>query len=488
VVYTPKPLVTAMIQAVGHFDGATWLEPSCGTGAFLQALAQSGVPTANIVGVDVQSRPARADKFATVLRGTDFLQWSQRAGRQFDRVVGNPPYVRIGELPGSLRARAASVPDLEGKAVGLRSNCWLAFLCACVRLVKDGGNLALVLPAAFDYANYARHTRKLLPTLFKSVDLHRSNEPLFDAIKDGVIVLIARGRGQSGGKLVRREYPSAAQLIHGLLSRASSVCNTNQSVVAEPNCVRLRTVLDIRIGAVCGNADYFLLSDSRRRKHRIPAKACVPIVSRTRHLSAAVIGNEQWASLKARDQRVWLFRPSRRQAKYPAVAYYLRTLREPERGFKVRTRTPWYQTIMPDTPDVFLSGQWSSGPWLALRSKNRLAASNTLYVGRFHDRHLSLEEKAAWGLSLLTTSSFECWKRQSRRYADGLIKCEPSDLGNIEIAVPTSSRGALITYIKAVDVLLDGHATHARHIADEWMRQSCSLGRRDRQSRPFEAQ
>jgi methylase of polypeptide subunit release factors len=106
-VYTPSPLADAMIAALGDKPHLQWLEPSHGKGAFVEALARRGISKARIIAIDLDPTSAPGDKFAKVFRGVDFLRWATRTDCRFDRIVGNPPYIAISQLPVSLRGAAA---------------------------------------------------------------------------------------------------------------------------------------------------------------------------------------------------------------------------------------------------------------------------------------------------------------------------------------------------------------------------------------------
>src|SRR5437879_3890844 len=117
-VYTPLPLADAMVAALGDEPHFRWLEPSHGKGAFLEALTRRQIRKERVVAVDLDPTPAPADKFAQTFRGIDFLRWARQEGSRFDRIVGNPPFVAIGQLPVSLRGVAARVTDLSNRPIG----------------------------------------------------------------------------------------------------------------------------------------------------------------------------------------------------------------------------------------------------------------------------------------------------------------------------------------------------------------------------------
>src|SRR5690242_14973426 len=108
-VYTPADLAYAIVRALGDGTAELWLEPSHGKGAFVEAIAGVGVQRNRITAVDLDNKTEPADDLATTVRGVDFLRWASQTERRFDRIVGNPPFVSIAQLPVSLQRSAASV-------------------------------------------------------------------------------------------------------------------------------------------------------------------------------------------------------------------------------------------------------------------------------------------------------------------------------------------------------------------------------------------
>jgi len=453
----------------------TCLEPCVGSGALLRALARKGVPPSGIRGVDLDRRPSPSDRHARVLRGVDFLSWSQSTSERFSKIIANPPYLALNRLPVSLRRRALEVRDpFSDRTVRLRGNCWHAFLCASLGLLKPRGSLCFLLPASWDFSDYAAALRKGLGSKFEDLEVHRSRAPLFDCVQDGSVVLVARGYLSAPRRQVRFEHATAADLICAAAGKRDRVEPRQPQraghCMATPTA-SLGDLVDIRIGAVTGDARYFLLTDSERREHHIPTSACKRMLTHAGHLVGSAITRERWDTLRQSDERVWLFRPSATSARGGPVKRYL-ALPLKEGGcdrarFKVRTRRPWYRTPLPMAANAFVSGMSRSGPWLSLSAMPGLSASNTLYVIRFRYAD-SADARAAIALGLLTTGARVALALAGRRYADGLLKFEPRDLRGIPIPTTTHVAGANDVYDKAVQALLHGDSARATCIADEW--------------------
>ena len=494
VVFTPRPLADAMVQALGDLPRASWLEPCVGAGVFLEALSAAQVPPNRIMGLDVDPSARAEDRLARTLRNREFLQWSLTTSDRFSRIVANPPYIALNRMPRAVQDAALKVvvPGTKHR-IGLGANSWFAFLCAGISLLRRRGSLAFLLPAACEYANYAAPLRASIGHLFETIEIYRCRRPLFEAVLEGSVVLVARRyRGSSrhnAGHVRRTTYRTPEALIRALAASGPAIESDGKGQVIEFSSPHeevaatkpkrtlqargqvLGDVIQLRLGGVTGDADYFLLSDERRRDLKLPARSCRPVISRARHLSAGMITVEDWRQLRDDGERVWLFDPAPSQVRLRPVKEYFDL--DPAKGgcdrtaLKVRSREPWFRTPIQRHIDGFMSGMSGWGPWVVFRETPRLAATNTLYIVHFRGGE-TVDAKAAWAMWLLTTDAARHLRRIGRRYADGLVKFEPGDIAELPIATPAETHGAFEAYLRAVRLLLRGKKAASRHEADKW--------------------
>src|SRR5262249_48945916 len=98
-----------------------------------------------------------------------------------------------------------------------------------------------------------------------------------------------------------------------------------------------------------------------------------------------------------------------------------------------------------------------------------LTATNTLYVANFRES-ATRQEMARVGLSMLSSEVFDQWVALGRKYPDGLLKLEPSDLSSLLVPKPVAKKsGAIRAYRYAVKLLLSGRSQDARALADNWV-------------------
>lgn len=469
-IYTPPALADAIVCALGDNPRASWLEPSHGTGAFLKAIKLLGVPKGRIVAVDLDRTVSAADNLATTFRGVDFLRWANETEYRFDRIVGNPPFISIKHLPASLQNLAASILDVNGHPIGRGANVWYAFVLASLRLLKRDGCLSFVLPSAAEFANYSAAIRQTVVETFNSLELYRCDRPLFENVQEGTLVAIARGYGAPPCKVSRKYFETPEGLIEGLSRSGTGTghkCPAGR-IQRTASTITLNSVASIRLGGVTGDASYFLMNEERRQSLELPSAALMPVVSKAKHLRSAFMNWKTWCDLRSSDQRVWLFSPSDKVAKYKEVSAYLNLdvdnggcIRE---AYKVSIRKPWYRTPMPEQADAFLSGMSQYGPWFCINEMQGLNATNTLYVVTFKNRRQEVWHM--WALALLSSLAQRQIRRIGRRYADGLLKYEPGPLGKIELPQLREDVDYRTLYTKAVGALLAADIGMAKDIAD----------------------
>lgn len=471
---TPNDLATAIVRAVGDQDNAMWLEPSHGTGVFVRAIAQLGVRKKRIVAVDLDRNFLPADRLAQTFRGVDFLRWAEETDFRFDRIVGNPPFLSIKTLPPSLQRTAQETLDLSNEPIGRGSNTWYAFVLASLRVLKKGGSLAFVLPSASEFANYSSAIREAIGETFGSVELYRCARPLFEDVQEGTVVAVARGYQTPPCLVRRRRFKTKESLLVGLST--SGQLNGHKCPARTPQArgstTTLGSIAKIRLGGVTGDAGFFLMNERRRQELRLPEEALTRIVSKAKHLRSHSIDRQGWADLKAAGERVWLFNPSPELAKAGKTKKYVALT--PEAGgcnkeaYKVSIRAPWYCTPLPSPADAFLSGMSQGGPWLCVNEMRKLNATNTLYVVSFETR--TREHWYMWALAMLSSIAQKQIQRIGRQYADGLVKYEPGQLGEIQLPKLRDDEDYRSLYGRAVRLLIAGDSRAAKDIADSILR------------------
>jgi adenine-specific DNA methylase len=79
------------------------------------------------------------------------------------------------------------------------ANAWVAFVQLGIEFLKEGGRLAMVVPAELLQVKYAGELRSRLSTQFDRIVLVAFKRLVFSEIQQEVLLLLAEGRRHSPG-------------------------------------------------------------------------------------------------------------------------------------------------------------------------------------------------------------------------------------------------------------------------------------------------
>ncbi|WP_282078716.1 HsdM family class I SAM-dependent methyltransferase [Epibacterium ulvae] len=166
--FTPRHVVDMCIKALNPKPGETVCDPACGSAAFLKSthshLGANNVDTAQLYGFDYSKRACQVAKLVSLVGAQSKLNISQvdslnipeeglsESGTAsieslmpdsfegFDVIATNPPFA--GDVSGEHYASAYDVSNLFQRRIERD----ILFVERCIRLLKDGGRYAIVLP------------------------------------------------------------------------------------------------------------------------------------------------------------------------------------------------------------------------------------------------------------------------------------------------------------------------------------------------------
>lgn len=132
----------------------------------------------------------------------DLFSWNELK-RQYDIVIGNPPYVKAGKIERKAKQRYESnYPEIESKGADL----YTYFISHGLNALKDNGILTFVTPAQFQMSNYGKPIRRVIEREGDICTVADFNElPVFKniGVHTTVYSIVKAKRGQG---FVRYEY------------------------------------------------------------------------------------------------------------------------------------------------------------------------------------------------------------------------------------------------------------------------------------------
>lgn len=161
------------------------LDPSCGTGEFLYSAKQK-YPNADIEGWEIDKEVIKVAKANcpevklickdTLL--TDFLP-------MYDLIVGNPPYFQM-KPNAEMKSRYSEI-------ISGRFNIFSAFIYLGLRLLKDDGILAYVLPPSMNNGSYFNKLREYISRVsqIEQIDILEKSD-YFDSAQQLTMILMLK--------------------------------------------------------------------------------------------------------------------------------------------------------------------------------------------------------------------------------------------------------------------------------------------------------
>ena len=165
------------MRALG-FNGGHVLEPSCGTGVFLEYMPEDIKQNSTVTAIEkepISYAMAKAAHHDVEVLNMGFENY-QKGG--FDLVVGNPPY-------GSKCVYDARHIDLKDQAIHHY------FVAKCARLLNDDGLLAMVVPC-YVLDNWKNHARNEMAEHVELVTAYRLPDTLFTGARVTVDIAVFR--------------------------------------------------------------------------------------------------------------------------------------------------------------------------------------------------------------------------------------------------------------------------------------------------------
>lgn len=349
--YTPADVVEEVLARTGCSPDDCVLEPSCGDGAFLAALAARGCRG---VGVEMDAGEARkaalaaGDSFLVV--NLPFQDFAGDSGEEFDLVVGNPPYVRYQSISPGLRDKSARLCREAGFNLPGTANAWVSFVVLAASMVRDGGRMGLVVPQEIMHCRYAPALRSFLASAFGETTIVLLDYKAFPEALQSVALLVCRDKGRSGALFLERTQGRPARTVSvtqvegvGPDNWRRLVVDRNDLAFFDEMAVSLPVLGDlakVSISVTTGANGFFLMNGTRAGKAGL-SPWCEPAVSKALpglfwdggRLAEATVAGSDTVMLATKGKRGG-----------PQLDAYLRlgVSAGIDKKYKCRTRSPWH--------------------------------------------------------------------------------------------------------------------------------------------------
>lgn len=470
------------------------IEPSCGDGVFLEAIAR--FPRRNVESVEAfEIVPAEAHKARDRVRRTkgiackvhakDFLDWFVRRScddAEFDAVVGNPPFIRYQYLNDDQQALAEQIFAKYGLRFTKHTNAWVPFVVASLALLRPGGRLAMVVPAELLHVLHAKSLRDFLLDQCSRVLVIDPEHIWFSGTLQGVVLLLAEKRDTrprptslailpvaDRRKLTRpaAEFFDRAEFFPGSTVNGKWMVGLlngrERELIAQlersPLVSRFAAVAAVDVGIVTGANDYFLVPDAVVDEYGLHRWA-YPMFGRSDHVRGVIYDDANHAENKrvGRPANFLRFGNTRFEDLPAGARRYIRWGEAAGLAdrYKCRIRTPWYNVPSVYAAPVGMLKRCHYFPRLVLNTAKAYTTDTAYRVkvrrGRAADLVVSF-------VNSLTALSSEL---EGRHYGGGVLELVPSEIEKLLLPVGRYPRSALKDLDRAVRDGMPAEALLAR--------------------------
>ncbi len=478
--YTPKSIADFLAHWAIQSPEAEVLEPSCGDGVLLQsafeALVGLGAKTQRAAellhGVEIDGHEGRkaigriealgVKPPTSLIHQGDFFAYCKahlNDKRLFDAVIGNPPFIRYQHFIEEQREPAFELMRKAEMRPNRLTNTWVPFVVASSFLVNDKGRLAMVIPAELLQVNYAAELRRFLSDRYHKITLITFRKLVFEGIQQEVVLLLGERSGGGRGGIRTIELDSANDLAsyehtdftgselkpmnHSAEKWTQYFLNKAEikllrAMRADPALTSAGKVIDVDVGIVTGQNQFFVLNDEQVKSRRL-GDYTLPIVGRAGHLKGAIFSEADWrANVEANLPAHLLNLPDVPRAELPEEGSDYVASGENEglnTGYKCRIRQRWYVVPSVWTPDAFMLRQVHGYPKIIV---NKTAATCTDTIHRV--RLLNGTKGEVIAAAFLNSLTFAFSEVTGRSYGGGVLELEPNEAEKLPLPLSGAER------------------------------------------------
>lgn len=468
--YTPEKIAEFIVTwAIRKADNEI-LEPSCGDGSFISAIADrlhemdasNQAIQHNVTGVELDKIEAKkAGQYGPNIVQSDFFTYYQNSiddKKEFDVIVGNPPFIRYQNFEEEYRKIAFELMTKHGFHPNRLTNIWLPFLVLACKALKSDGRVGMVIPAELFQVDYAAEARLFLSNFFERLTLVTFKKLVFVDIQQEVILLLGERKSDKQGIRVVEldgleslvaagqaclEVAEVKKLDHSKDKWVKYyLSNEELDLIARLNksskITNATDLYDVNVGLVSGENAFFVMNQATVNDFSLQ-DSVVPIISRTDQIKGLELTEQDYVNLAEAGKKVYFFNPadlpidelSESQQKYIRWG----ETQKYNKNYKCRIRPRWYYVSYTWRAEAFLVRQANLYPKMVLNNKNVLV-TDTLHKVRFHE---GIDGRTVVS-AFLNTYTLALSETLGRSYGGGVLTFEPGEMRKMRIPMTAADK------------------------------------------------
>ncbi len=471
--YTPLDIAQFVSKWVLNRNTAKKvLEPSCGDGAFLEALGKVSRKKVEVAAFELEPEEAKKARAClgthknvrASVRNEDFLEWfcsEKTIQGTFDGVVGNPPFIRYQYLSLKAQSLAEKIFDSHELPFTKHTNAWVPFVVASISLLKPGGRLGMVIPSEILHVMHAQSLRDFIKDTCSRVVIFDPEDIWFENTLQGAVILFAEKKADASDKhcgvgIVRtygREFlannPEAlvdnTLLVNGGATTGKwtkalltpKELSLLQALSKNPKVNTFTNVAKVDVGVVTGANNFFLVPEAVVDQYALK-KWAHPMFGRSAHCPGIIYSQEQHAENAKQGlptNFIW-FNISDKSALDKNARRYVEMGEHQHlhTRYKCRVRNPWFRVPSVYASRIGMLKRANTMPRLIL---NQLEAYTTDTAYRITPLKIDEEQLVYNFINSLTALSAEL---EGRSYGGGVLELVPSEIEKLLIPIAKAAK------------------------------------------------
>ncbi len=466
--YTPQNLADYVTKWVLSKHPKTILEPSCGDGVFIQAVANNGydsnIELSCFELFDTEASKAldrcKLNSFAnaTITEG-DFLVWAnERLIKKkpiFDGVLGNPPFIRYQFLEKNFQEQAQLVFEQLDLKFTKHTNAWVPFLLSSLALLKQGGRMGMVIPSEISHVMHAQSLRNYLGHVCSKIVIIDPKEIWFEDTLQGAVIILAEkkqdvdeisqgvGIVSVSGFEFLQDDPNVlfndtvginGETVEGKWTKATldiDELKLIKRVIAHPDVRKFKDIAKVDVGIVTGANNYFLVDNETVKLYELERYAH-PMFGRSQHCPGIIYDEQQHIENQEHGLPTnFLYIDEEYENLSKSVKSYIELGESEEyhKRYKCRIRKPWFKVPSVYSTEIGMLKRCHDAPRL-IHNKVRAYTTDTAY--RVSSTVTSAENLVCSFLNPLTVITAEL---EGRFYGGGVLELVPSEIEKLYIPI-----------------------------------------------------
>ena len=418
-------------------------------------------------------------------RNEDFFTAYRKLPRDFDVVIGNPPFIRFQHFDPDSRETAFDHLRQYGYRPTKLANAWAAFVQLSIEVLRPGGRLAMVIPAELLQVKYAAELRERVTQMFDHVVLVTFQQLVFEGIQQEVVLLLAEGKRKAPGdhSVVHTVEFADAEDLFSVRSLSDAIAHVPQkharrdvkwTALFLPDLAfaslerayrtegvqQLGEIARVEVGIVTGRNSFFVIDKEQAKNVRLNGFS-QPLVGRTSSLRSIHFKKSDFTAHSEKHPSILI--DLNGVADEDLSGELIEYIQQGERagvhrGYKCSIRKRWFDVPSIYVPDAFLFRQIHDAP-LLVANKARATSTDTIHRVRFRQKMDAGTVAAAFCNSLTFAWAEVC----GRSYGGGVLELEPREAE--ELPVPLKAAAA-VDQKKLDTILRKGGVEAALNYAD----------------------